>query len=370
MRKLLKGLLGLTLAASSTAALVSCKDKKKEYKHGELKVSMPVGNIRVSFDILADKLGYFDEEEVGFTAVNLSGNDALTAIEAENDTLDILTAGFVADLQHIGQGRELTFIAGTAVEGGALIAKRGQAAQYKDSNTIINFDKFRTSKFGLARNEASWIVTRQYLKDNDPQFQDTIDAEDSDLITYYADAQTTAQAVGRGEVKIGYLPLEYALLYQDGYDLEIIAAAGELQPEYVCCREVTAKNTYEKKYEAFVAYERARIRAWEFYANEANQNRVVDIVSDYSGKEKDYVRTYLYGGVTNFSTDPNSKGIEAYVTAALNAGVLKQNVDVSGNISTGAYKEALDSLIAENPTNAFYQKTLALYNQYNTKNNK
>ena len=366
MRKLFKGLLTAGLIAGTTITLASCGDKKKEYKHGELKVSIPTGNIRVTIDILAKELGYFDEEEVGFTAVNLGGNDALTAIEAENDSLDLLTAGFVADLQHIGQGRDLTFIAGTAVEGGALIAKKGQAAQYRDPNTVINFDKFETTKFGLTRNEASWIVTRQYLKENNPDFDEAIDDENGNLVKYFSDAQYTAQAVQRGEIGIGYLPLEYALLYADSYDVEIIVAAGDLQPEYVCCREVTAKNTYEEKYEAFVAYERARIRAWEFYSIPSNQDRVVRIVSDYSGKEADYVRTYLYGGVTKFSTDPNSKGIKAYVTAARNAGVLQQDVDISQNISTGAYKEALDSLIEENPTNEFYQQKLSLFNEYNT----
>lgn len=366
MKKIVK-LLGIgALSLASILGVASCsKTETKTYKNGELKVSVLTGNIRVSIDILAEKLGYFEEEGLNFTPVNIGGNDALTAIEQNSNSLDVLTTGFVADLQHIGQGADLTFIGGTAVEGGAIITYKGNSEKYKDSNTVINIEEFENAKFGLARNEAAWVVTRQYLKENDPSFDDDIDSDSSSLVNYYADQQSTALAVSRHEVEIGYLPLEYAYLYQDSYGLEIIAEAGELQSEYVCCREVTSKQKYEDKYDSFVAYEKARIRAWEYYSIESNQESVVNIVANYSGKEADYVRTYLYGGVTKFSTDPNKKGINAYKTAALNAGIIKSDIDLSSNISTGAYKEAIETLANNNKTNTFYQEKLALFNAYN-----
>lgn len=345
--------------------------------HGSLSVSYPTGNIRVTVDILALEKGYFEEQGVEVIPVAIIGNDALTAINEENGQLDILTAGFVADVQSIGAGYDLTFVGGTAVEGGAIIAKKGEADKYKGTDKLLNFDAVTNAKLGLVRNEAAWVITRQYLLDNgvDSGVIEGIEAEGSGNIQYYGEDTETAQAVQKGEVELGFLPMEFALLYADAYDLEVVAAAGDLSPNYVCCREVTSNKRYTEKYDSFVAYEKARIKAFEYYklgeTDEAVRADVVKTVADYSGKEADYVETYLYSGVTKFSVDPNTKGIEAYVKAAYNSGVFKGNAvdfgsyDIKKNVDTSAYKEALDSLIAENPDNTFYAELLDEYNAAN-----
>ena len=98
---------------------------------------------------------------------------------------------------------------------------------------------------------------------------------------------------------------------------------------------------------------------------------MVKIVSNYSGKEASYVETYLYGGVTKYSNDPNSNGIAKYVIAAYNSGALSSSeidfstYDINQNIDTSAYKTALNNLIAKDPDNAFYGELLTLYNESN-----
>ncbi|MBR1702697.1 MAG: hypothetical protein IJ716_12150 [Lachnospiraceae bacterium] len=366
---------GTQEAASSNAQSESQTTEKKDA--GKLQVSYPAGNIRVTVNILALEKGYFAEEGVEVEPVAIGGNDALTAINEENGALDILTAGFVADVQSIGAGYDLTFVAGTAVEGGAVIAKKGNAAQYKGTDKVLDLDAVTSAKLGLARNEAAWVVTRQYLLDNGVAAESIaeIENESTGKISYYADQTATAQAVQKGEVDLGFLPMEFALLYADAYDLEIVTAAGALSPDYVCCREVTSNKRFNDKYDAFVAYETARIRAFEYYkqgeTDDAIKADVVKTVADYSGKEADYVETYLYGGVTKFAVDPNTKGIQKYVEAANNSGVFTGNAvdfgsyDITQNINTTAYKEALDNLIAENPDNAFYKELLAEYSKAN-----
>lgn len=53
-------------------------------------------------------------------------------------------------------------------------------------------------------------------------------------------------------VNLAFLPLEYALLYADAYDLEVVAKAGDLQENYVCCREVTSKARLADKKDALL----------------------------------------------------------------------------------------------------------------------
>lgn len=370
-------------AASDTTADTAKSDEQaaadtteaKDY--GTLYVSFPTGNIRIAIDILAQQLGYFKEEGVTVEEVNLGGMDALTAINSADGNLDILTTGFVADLQAIGSGYDLIVIGGIAVEGGAIITKKGNADQYKDAGTILNFDAIKSAKLGLQRNEAAWVITRQYLLDNGVAEDEikAIEDEATGNIAYYADQTAVAQAVQKDEVNLAFLPLEYALLYADAYDLEVVAKAGDLQENYVCCREVTSKARLADKKDAFVAYEKARIRAFEYYkqgeTDDSVRQDVVNIVASWSGKETDYVDTYLYGGVTKYATDPNTAGIVKYVEAANNSGLLQSagidfsTYDIKQNVDSSVYGQAITELADANPDNTFYASLLEQFNQDN-----
>lgn len=355
-------------AAESTEAEVAGEENGEAatQDHGTLKVSFMTGNIRIAVNILALEKGYFAEEGVTVEPVNIGGQDALTAINGSDDQLDILNTGFVPDLQAIGSGYDITVIGGTAVEGGAIIAKSGNTAAYQDVDKIINIDAVTSAKLGFVRNESSWVVTRQYLLDNGVSEETiaAIEEEGSGNISYYQDETAVAQAVQKGEVDLGFLPLEYALLYGDAYELEVVTPAGALQENYVCCREVTSSAKLAAKKDAFVAYETARIRAFEYYkqgeTDEAVRKDVVDTVVNYSGKEADYVETYLYGGVTKYATDPNEKGIVKYVEAAVNSGLLSSagidfgTYDITQNIDTSAYAQAINDLVEREPENEFY----------------
>ena len=347
-----------------------------EEDHGTLYVSFMTGNIRIAINILAQQLGYFREEGVTVQEVNLGGMDALTAINGDGN-LDVLGTGFVPDLQAIGNGYDLVVIGGTAVEGGAVIAKEGNADRYRDGSTVINIDEVLNAKLGLKRNEAAWVITRQYLLDHGVAAEqiEAIEDEENGHILYYADETAVAQAVQKGEIDLGFLPLEYALLYADAYGLDTVTAAGALQENYVCCREVTSRTRLAANPEAFIAYERARIRAYEYYkageTDEEVRKNVIDIVTRWSGKEPDYVETYLYGGATKYAVDPNTAGIVKYVEAANNSGLLRSaaidfaTYDIRQNIDTGIFNSAVNGLIEAHPDNEFYRQVQADFSKDN-----
>jgi NitT/TauT family transport system substrate-binding protein len=347
-----------------------------EEDHGTLYVSFMTGNIRIAVNILAQQLGYFREEGVTVQEVNLGGMDALTAINGEGN-LDVLGTGFVPDLQAIGNGYDLVVIGGTAVEGGAIIAKEGNAERFRDEGTVISIDGVLNAKLGFKRNEAAWVITRQYLLDHGAAAEqiEAIEDEEKGSVLYYADDTAVAQAVQKGEIDLGFLPLEYALLYADAYGLETVTAAGALQENYVCCREVTSKARLEANPEAFKAYEKARIRAFEYYkageTDEEIRKNVIDIVTRWSGKEADYVETYLYGGVTKYAVDPNTTGIIKYVEAANNSGLLSSAgidfaaYDIRRNIDTSVFSGAISELVEEHPENEFYRQVQAEFTQAN-----
>lgn len=359
------------IVQDSTEGTADVAANNEVAKTGEiLRVSYPTGNIRIAINILALEKGYFAEEGVTVEPVNIGGQNALTAINGENDQLDILCTGFVPDLQAIGSGYDITVIAGTAVEGGAVITKKGNAAKYQNASTILDIDAVTSAKLGYQRNESAWVITRQYLLDNgmDAQTITAIEDESKGNVLYFEDETALAQAVQKGTVELGFLPMEYALLYGDAYDLEVVTAAGKLQENYVCCREVTSTARLAEKKDAFVAYETARIRAFEYYkqgeTNKEIRADVIKTIAEYSGKEADYVETYLYGGITKYAVDPNTKGIIKYVEAATNSGLLSSagidftTYDIKQNIDVSAYEQALNNLVARDSGNEFYAALL------------
>ena len=359
------------IVQDSTEGTADVATNNEAAKTGEiLRVSYPTGNIRIAINILALEKGYFAEEGVAVEPVNIGGQNALTAINGENDQLDILCTGFVPDLQAIGSGYDITVIAGTAVEGGAVITKKGNAAKYQNASTILDIDAVTSAKLGYQRNESAWVITRQYLLDNgmDAQTITAIEDESKGNVLYFEDETALAQAVQKGTVELGFLPMEYALLYGDAYDLEVVTAAGKLQENYVCCREVTSTARLAEKKDAFVAYETARIRAFEYYkqgeTNKEIRADVIKTIAEYSGKEADYVETYLYGGITKYAVDPNTKGIIKYVEAATNSGLLSSagidftTYDIKQNIDVSAYEQALNNLVARDSGNEFYAALL------------
>lgn len=366
-----KVLLTSVLAVSAALSLAAC-GKKKTKDYGTLNVSELAGNIRVSFNILAEELGYFKEEGVKVNTKAIGGINAITAIQ--EGQLDILNTGFIPDLSALVGGSDLVFFGGTAVEGGAIIANKSVASNYKKADGSIDFTNLENAKIGLQRNESSWVVARQYVLENYPTVDlDVVEQENDSHTHYFAEFTDVQQAVSSGSIDLGFLPYEYAFkAVEAGLNVEILAKAGELIPNYVCCREVTSSKVYEEKYDALVAYERARIRAWEYYENPANRSKVVEILANHSGNDEDYVEQYLFGGATKLSADPNQKGILSYFTAVKNAGVFKSldqdalnALVLADHVDTKAYKEALDSLIKENKNNEFYKQTLTLYNEYN-----
>ena len=370
---------GSSSAAAGSSAAGSSAAGSGSASSGDSKtlaVAFPTGNIRIAINILAQQLGYFKEEGVTVQEVNLQGPDALTAINGDGN-LDILTVGFVPDLQAIGSGYDLKVVAGTAVEGGAIIAKKGNADKYKDASKKINIEEIKKATKGLQRNEAAWVITRQYLLDNGVSADDLkkIEDESTGSLKYYQDQTAVAQAVQKGEVEVAFLPHEYALLYADSYGLEVIAKAGDLQPNYVCCREVTSTKRLSEKKDAFTAYEIARLRAFEYYkkgeTDKETRDKVVEIVTKWSGKEASYVDTYLYGGVTKYDTDPNTSGIVKYVQAAYNSGLLSKagvdfsKYDIKQNIDTDSYKTALETLVKRDSSNQFFAGLLDQYKKDN-----
>lgn len=312
------------------------------------------GTIRTAVVILADQLGYYEEEGVNVEFVD--SQDApttLAAISSGKKDVDVLGTGIVPDLTFIANGSDLVVFEGTAAEGGAIISAEGEEEQYKD---LKNYEGITAA---MVRGSSSWVITRAKL------LEEGIDVDSIELLEVDSQANV-AQAVAKGEADLGFLPVEFANSFSD-IGISTVMEVGELAPMYVCCRQVTSAAKLEEKEEAFVKYTKANLRALEYFEDEANQQDIVTILADFSGQTEEYVHEYFFENRTFLTLDPNKDGVEEFYQSLQDSGFFEEStdVDVSDHINVAIYKQALDEIAAEYPDDAFYQEQLQIFEEYN-----
>jgi NitT/TauT family transport system substrate-binding protein len=136
---------------------------------------------------------------------------------------------------------------------------------------------------------------------------------------------------------------------------------------YVCCRQVTSSQKYQEKYDAFVKYAAANLRALEYYEDEANRDSIISLLAEHSGQTEEYVNNYLFVNRTFLTQDPNANGVAKFYNSLADVGYFDggSSADITEHIDTSAYKQALDLLLERYPNDEFYQEQLEIYETYN-----
>lgn len=319
-----------------------------------IRFAIEAGSIRTAVVIIADHLGYYEEEGVNVELVDNNDTTAvLTAISSGKKDVDVLGTGIVPDLTFIANGSDLVIFEGTAAEGGAIISRPEDVEKFKD---LANYEGVTAA---MVRNESGWIITRAEL------LAQGYDVDSINLLEVDSRANV-AQAVAKGEADVGFFPEEFVASFSDLNIAEVLAV-GELQPLYVCCRQVTSSAKLEQKHDAFVKFTKANLRAFEYFSDEANREEVVKILADFSGQTEEYVNNYFFVNSTTLTLDPNKSGIETYYQALIDTGYFEggTDVDVTEHIDTEIYKTALDEILQEYPDNEFFQDQLEIYEEFN-----
>lgn len=337
--KKLKRLVAVVLVFSLVFSFAGCK--KQDSNSGTIKFGILPGTIRTAVVLLADHLGYYKEEGVNVEFVEVQDpTSALTSISTNKGEIDVWGTGIVPDLNFIANGSDLVIFEGTAAEGGAIIAKPEDVSKYKD------IKKYENITIATVRADTAWVISREYLK------KQGVDV--STIKVMEVDSQVNvAEAVKKGEAQLGFLPAEFANKYADSVD--IVYEVGELEPLYVCCRQVTSRETLKNKEKELIAFTKANIRALEYYNNEANRNDIVSYLATYSNQTEEYVYNYLFENRTIMTLNPNKQGVIDYYNSLVDAGYFKGNIEIDKHIDTDIYDKALSELIEKYPNNEFYK---------------
>ncbi|MDR1916832.1 MAG: ABC transporter substrate-binding protein [Synergistaceae bacterium] len=318
------------------------------------------GAVRPALVVVAQSLGYYEEEGVDVEFVYIDGGGtAWTSIEAGN--LDVYPYAVCTPLSVISQNGDFVIFAGTATEGSSVVVN--------DKVGDVDFSDYRNwagKKIGvevIAESETLPLI-REDLK--------AIGVLDQVEFVVIDDAQARLEALRKGAIDAATLTEERVAIAKE-LGLKEAFPIGEKYPGYVCCRQTTSFKSLKEKRESYVKYLKAQIRAYRDY--KLNTEVVVRSLAKFLKVEPEFVRNYIAtpkdkttnGEFVNFKNqvnpDPAFNKVERLYKGLLAEKVLveEEGVKLKDHFNISIFKEALDDLLKEYPDDKVYKEVAANY---------
>lgn len=325
-----------------------------------LKVGLLGKSVKPVGVLVADAMGYFDEEgvKVEFEKVS-SMNDAYMAVSTGD--LDVYLFSSTAAATFISQGTTtLRVFGGTAAEGSEIIAAKG-------TPHITGVDDLLGKTIACQMPETGQMVLKNYLLEQGY----TIGApgEDADVtFVYVNDGNTAVEGCTKGEYDycitnscLGY--------YAENFGAELVGSVKQFVETYPCCRQTCSQEAYENKFDALVAFETATLRGYRYYLE--NEEATLDILEAYAGEDREFLKAQVYGTdtytpVMRLSLDPDKIACVKFYEAMANLGEITDTVEVDWNdyVVTDVYGTALKTLAERESDVALWQELTEYFNTH------
>ena len=296
--------------------------------------------IKIAPAIVADKLGYFDEEGCDVEFQQIALNDAMTALT--NNQLDMDLFGVVPACTYVSQGAKAYIFGGTILNGSEICALDSFDRELK---TAADYKGLR---IGVNRPETGQMVFKEWLQD------EGLDINGGDVtFTYFDNDQGGFEAVKKGEFDL-YITNNAQGFVQRSNGIKVVATVKQYAGDYPCCRQNCSEQALHEKYLSLVDFETALLRGYKTYRQEPDT--VIPLLVDYSGQEEAYVRAAMYGtddydNVMDPSPDPNKNAVLKFYDTLKNIGEIDKATAYSMDdyVVTSIYRTALDTLLEREP---------------------
>ena len=309
------------------------------------------GSIMAPLVVIADQAGLFKDEGLDVELVNLGTADAPNAVNQGK------VYGYpfgVSGLQWVSKKGDIIFYGGTMNEGSTYVTKPENAAKFKD------LKYFKGKKVGVLRLSTADYAVREHL-----QAAGVDTAKDVQYVELDS-MPSIIEAVSKGSVDIGVLSIEQSLIAEKR-GLKIAFYAGEIAPNYVCCKQIANKKLFKENRDVFIALQRAQIQAYKIYLED--REKTIGYLIDYSNQTREFVIDALYTpqSFKHFivTPDPFKNKLKAYYKLLEKEGVVPKGVNLDDYVDTTLYKDALDQVARRFPTDPVYKKLLSDYPKNN-----
>jgi NitT/TauT family transport system substrate-binding protein len=294
---------------------------------------------------VAQEEGFFADEGLNVTLTQFSsGTELVSALEAEK-----LNAAFIGSVPAIvsqANGHDVSIF------GGAMTNGHGYVIDSKYTEGLESWDVtiLKGKTVAVPRTTVQELELLQVL-----DYYGLTYAEDdsADVKLVYFESQKDAySALANAEIDAASCYSPYTAIAVDaGYSIVYRCSDEEIFADQPCCRQVALTSALEADPDTYEAFERALIRAYEFY--KSNTEQTVADVKTYIDIPDDQIDFELYEGYADSNPDPAYIATSSLKDDAVAMGYTT-DYDISKYYNTTIYENALDSLLAEDSSNATF----------------
>ena len=287
-----------------------------------------------------------------FTGCNTS-SDSSTASKASatasngeaNDKLDVAFIGSVPTLTFQSQGHDLTIFGGEMTNGHGYVIK----PEFVEGKTDWDVSILKGRNVASVKNSVQDAELQILLKDKGIEIGE---GEDKVNIVYFDSQKDAYNALQNDSIDAASAYSPYTSLAESqGYKVVYRCSEEKLLENQPCCRQVAATEALAKYPNSYAAFERALIKAYKF--TQENKEQTVKDVKKYIDIEEDLINTEVYGGYGSSVPDPDKQGTVTLKNSIVELGYA-EDYDIDKLYNTDIYKNALESLIKENPGDKIY----------------
>lgn len=330
-----------SVASPETSAAASSDEAKLEKK------TFNLGHLNSTAHLLgfvAKEEGFFEEEGLDVTLTLFSSAAELSS-GLENDKLDVAFIGSVPTLTFQSQGHDLTIFGGEMTNGHGYVIK----PEFVEGKTDWDVSILKGRNVASVKNSVQDAELQILLKDKGIEIGE---GEDKVNIVYFDSQKDAYNALQNDSIDAASAYSPYTSLAESqGYKVVYRCSEEKLLENQPCCRQVAATEALAKYPNSYAAFERALIKAYKF--TQENKEQTVKDVKKYIDIEEDLINTEVYGGYGSSVPDPDKQGTVTLKNSIVELGYA-EDYDIDKLYNTDIYKNALESLIKENPGDKIY----------------
>jgi NitT/TauT family transport system substrate-binding protein len=305
---------------------------------------------------VAAEEGFFKDEGLDVT-LTLFASAGELANGLTSNKLDAAFIGSVPVISFQSQGQPLVVFGGAMTNGHGYVVKPQFVEGLTEDQiniTVLKGLRVATTKPSVQDLELQILLT-------DAGLTYSTEPGTADVTIVYFDSQKDAyNAMAGAEIDAVSVYSPYASrAISEGYKVIYYCAEEDEFENQPCCRQVATQEALAAKPNTYTALERALIRAYVF--SQENHDKTIDDVATYIQIDRALIETEVYGGYAVSHPDPDKHATQSLKESVVSFGYAP-DYDIDALYNTSIYKNALTSLIAENPGSAIYTDLLARFN--------
>lgn len=319
------------------------------------KSSINIGYLNSTAHLLAfvaQEEGYFKEEGLNVTLTQFSSAAELVN-GLESDKLDVAFIGSVPTLTFQSQGHDVSIFGGAMTNGHGYVIK----SEFTDKDEA-GVEVLKGRNVASVKNSVQDAELQILLRDAGIEIGE---GDDKVNIVYFDSQKDAYAALLNSTIDAASVYSPYASLAKSqGYKVVYYCAHEKALENQPCCRQVAKTSALSDNPNTYTAIERAFIKAYHF--TQSDHDKTIQDVKKYIDIDEEFIDTEVYGGYSVSSPDPDKQGTLTLKDTIIELGYTT-DYDIEPYYNTDIYKNALDSILAEN-SDDIYKSLEEHFNDY------